>query len=110
MFRIMRKYRTDVGKFLAKIRIDNEDSMSDMADKIGIHKNNLYSIEQGKRDISLKLFKKIVDVYKLKDEDVKEFYITMVKSNKKLTVEHIFKLNEKDLSIVSKILSDSFCE
>lgn len=65
-----------LGSFLRKYRVDKNETMGDMANKLGFSKAYLSSIETGKRNVSEKLISKFRQVYK---ED-KNFYLDLEKA------------------------------
>lgn len=56
---------TELGKFLRKIRIDLEENLKDMADKLGVAASYLSSIESGKRNVPSTLAANLVKAYNL---------------------------------------------
>lgn len=65
---------TDFGKVLKKYRIDTNESLRDMAYKLGITASYLSAIECGKRNIPENLIEKINNVYHLSDDKLNELY------------------------------------
>lgn len=60
---------TEFGKILRIIRLDNDnETIVEMANKLGISSSYLSCIERGKTNISTKLYDKIVEEYPLSDE------------------------------------------
>lgn len=72
--------RKSIGKYLAKLRIDYEETLEQMATSIGISKGTLSNIELGKCAIKSELAKEIVRVYELDDREQAEFYLTIIES------------------------------
>ena len=65
---------TELGKFLRKLRLDGEEFMSDMAEKLGISVSGLSYIETGAREFNKeKLYDKIIETYELDEESIKIF-------------------------------------
>ena len=56
---------TELGKFLRKLRIDNHQNLSEMADILGISSANLSSIENGKRKPNQSMISVIIEKYNL---------------------------------------------
>ena len=52
---------TDFGKELRKIRIDNNEFLKDMANKLGVTVSYLSAVENGKRDIPDEWLDKIIN-------------------------------------------------
>lgn len=64
----MKGKTTDLGKALRKLRIDEMETLGDMADKLGITSSYLSAIEKGKRPAPDGLTDKIADIYGLSDK------------------------------------------
>ena len=75
---------TPVGKYLRKMRIDLDESMDDMALRLGVSKTYLSFIENGTREISQDFANKIMSEYSLCGEKaggfLAAFYTTPVKT------------------------------
>jgi len=56
---------TEFGKMCRKIRIDNNELLADMAEKVGVSASFLSAIENGKKNIPDSLQTNLVDVYSL---------------------------------------------
>lgn len=63
-----RKEKTEVGKILAKLRIDNDQLQSDMAKRLGVSSSYLSLIERGCRRLRWTVAGKIVSEYGLKGD------------------------------------------
>lgn len=61
---------TELGKKTRKIRIDNEEILMDMANKLGISVSYLSSIEVGKRNVPEDFIEKIEQIYNVKLSEV----------------------------------------
>lgn len=61
-----RSILTNLGKQTRKLRIDNEELLMDMANKLGISASYLSAIETGKRKAPKDLIEKIENIYKIK--------------------------------------------
>lgn len=57
------KGRSPVGKTLAKLRIDLDETLGQMADKLGVHSVHLSKVENGTVNFSLELANKVHSVY-----------------------------------------------
>lgn len=75
---------TPFGKYLRKMRIDKDESMDDMAKRLGVSKTYLSFIENGSREINQPLAFKIMNEYNISgpeaQEFLKAFYATPVKT------------------------------
>lgn len=57
---------TNLGKQTRKLRIDNEELLMDMANKLEISASYLSAIETGKRKMPKDFIEKIENIYKVK--------------------------------------------
>lgn len=60
---------TELGKYLRRLRIDNDELLKDMARKLGLASSSLSSIEAGRRNPSSSFLKKITEIYHLNEFD-----------------------------------------
>lgn len=109
----MKKNNTDVflknannlRKFLVSLRSDNgNESILDMATKLGISESYLSRIERGLRVIPENFYEIIVEKYKLDDKKAKELYSNIAK----LTTE--VKINLKNSSNEKKTVAVNFAK
>ncbi|MDR1184053.1 MAG: helix-turn-helix domain-containing protein [Coriobacteriales bacterium] len=84
---------TELGKFLRKIRIDNDELLKDMADKIGMSSAMLSSIENAKRNVPLSFAGAISQAYELSGEltDRLEYCIALTKEQVQIRLENLSK-------------------
>lgn len=75
------------GKELRKIRVDYEDSINDMAKKLGISMSYLSAIEAGKRNIPSDMVSKIISSYKLNKERSEILKQSEVESAKQIDID-----------------------
>lgn len=75
---------TNVGIYLKKMRIDNNETLSDMATKLSISPAFLSSVETGKRNMPKTMIKKICDVYCFDNERKNDFFESIATSNNKV--------------------------
>lgn len=95
-----------LGIFLKQLRLHHDDErLIDMANKLNISQSFLSAIESGKRNLSDKLIFRIVDVYKLNENDEKElFHLRDLALNKiNITLEN---LEDKQKETVVEFLSN----
>ncbi len=81
-----------IGKFLRKLRIDHEEILMDMADKLEVSPSFLSAIENGKKLMPKKWFNKLTELYSLNEEQ---------QQNLKQAIEdskHVIELNLKNAS------------
>lgn len=77
---------TPFGKELRKLRIDADEVLLNMADKLGITAAYLSSIENGKRTIPDDFIGKIAVSYNLSKKQVRDLEAAMVETQSKITV------------------------
>ena len=77
-----RLVKNDIGKFLMKLRIDFDETMGRMAKKIGVSHAFLSLAESGKRNMSIKTVRNIIDAYDLKNEQKDELIQLLLKKDK----------------------------
>lgn len=65
---------TSLGKFLRKMRLEQDELLKDMADKLQLAPTYLSSIENGNRAPSLKFISNLIDVYNLSESESDELY------------------------------------
>lgn len=65
---------TDLCKFLRHLRVDRGERLKDMASKLGCSPSFLSGVENGHKNMSIKMAQKLVDVYKLDAEKSLEFW------------------------------------
>lgn len=77
---------TDIAKFLRKIRIDSDESLGDMADKIGLSAAYLSAIENNKRTAPEDMKENLYKAYSLSEEQKLEFARLVAESRKKVEI------------------------
>ncbi len=77
---------TEIAKFLRKLRIDNEQSLGDMAGKIDVSAAYLSAIENGKRTAPEDMKDKLFEKYSLSDEQKLEFARLIAESREKVEI------------------------
>lgn len=65
--------RTELGRELAKLRIDFDEKGADMAGKLGMSASNLYNVETGQTSVSYDLIVKIKELY---GKDLEKVYLS----------------------------------
>lgn len=78
---------TEIAKFLRKLRIDNEQSLGDMADKIGLSAAYLSAIENSKRTAPESMKDSLFREYSLSEEQKLEFARLVAESRKKVEID-----------------------
>jgi len=93
---------TSLGKFLRKIRIDNNEYLKDMADKLDVTVSFLSAVENGKKKMPSSWNGKICSLYDLDEEQTNEFTKAIAESEEKI------ELNLKNVDIKNQCLAISF--
>jgi transcriptional regulator with XRE-family HTH domain len=93
---------TNLGKFLRKIRIDNDEMLKDMADKLGVTSSFLSAVENGKRKMPGGWSAKICSLYQLTEAQISDFNKAIAQT------EQTVKLNLEDVSVGKRELVVSF--
>ena len=89
--------RTEVGKFMAKMRIQHNQSSSDMCEFLGVTRATLSGIEYGHRDMSKSLKRKLIKKYNLCENDKNMLERAIFYSNQKVKIDMTkFTKHEKD--------------
>ena len=77
---------TNMAKFLRKLRIDNDQSLGEMAKIIGLSAAYLSAIENDKRNAPEDMKEKVFQNYNLSDEQKLEFARVFAESRKKVEI------------------------
>lgn len=56
---------TNFGKELRKIRVENDETLKDMGDRIGVSASFLSAVENGKKNVGEKFIRKIAETYRI---------------------------------------------
>ena len=80
------KMLTDFGRFLRKIRIDCDEILKDMAEKLNVSAAYLSAVEMGKRNIPEQWVNKISELYALSVEDKEKLNSAADNSAKSITL------------------------
>lgn len=113
--------KNDFVKELRKIRIDNDETMKDMAERLGVTSAYLSTIENGKKDVPEKWVQKVASVYGIDVSILLEAYQRSIskivvpltdksKEDRKIItefVENFDKLSSVDLSNIGNILNEA---
>ncbi|MCD7981299.1 MAG: helix-turn-helix domain-containing protein [Clostridiales bacterium] len=75
---------TTLGRFLRKLRIDHDEILKDMADKLKVTASFLSAVENGKKRMPSEWNSKICDLYSLNSEQRNEFTSAISESEKKI--------------------------
>ncbi|MEE1211797.1 MAG: helix-turn-helix transcriptional regulator [Treponema sp.] len=77
---------TEIAKFLRKLRIDNDQSLGDMADKIGLSAAYLSAIENKHREVPEDIKEKLYKAYNLTEGQKFEFARLVAESRQKVVI------------------------
>ena len=77
---------TEIAKFLRKLRIDNDQSLGDMADKIGLSAAYLSAIENKHRDVPEDIKEKLYKAYNLTEVQKLELARLVAESRQKVVI------------------------
>ena len=77
---------TEIAKFLRKLRIDNEQSLGDMADKLGLSAAYLSAIENDKRTAPEDMKDKLFEKYSLSENQKLDFARLVAESRNKVEI------------------------
>jgi len=80
---------SDIGKYLKKLRIDFDETMSDMAEKLKVSVAFLSAVETGKRKIPSSMISKICDLYNLTSKEKDSFFESIALSGDRVEVYFI---------------------
>lgn len=96
----------DIGVFLRKIRIDNNETGVEMSKRLGMSKGYISMIELGKRQMSLKVKNKFIEEYKLDEKQIIE--LNRIISNDsdyiKITTNKLSKSKKELIANIGDIL------
>lgn len=95
------KMLTDFGRILRKIRIDCDEILKDMAEKLNVSAAYLSAVEMGKRNIPEHWVDKIAEFYNLSQEEKTDLSNAADNSSKSITLnfENINK-SQKETAIL----------
>ena len=89
---------TSFGKFTRKLRIDHDELLKDMAEKLGVTVSYLSAVEMGKRTIPSKWADILIKEYKLDEKEQIELKEAIFFSSKIIKLDTSnFEDNKKDL-------------
>lgn len=87
---------TPIAKFLRMLRLNNNEVLKDMADKLGLSTALISSIETGKKKASDNFREKVINKYNLSNEEIKELDDAIVRTNIRELNEVTLKTNNLD--------------
>jgi len=78
---------TAIGKALRRIRLEKDEYLKDMADKLGVSSSYLSAIENGKRRLTSHLLEKIKKTYRLSPEQAEELDRASLETQERVYVD-----------------------
>ena len=114
----------NLGKFLRKLRIDHDEYLKDMVQKLNISISYLSAIENGVKKISTDLVEKIINVYSLSEEQTDNLLMYAMEANNEVNLDlsklsedkidltyrfarNVSNLSDSDISLIRKILKEA---
>lgn len=91
---------TSIGKFLRKLRIDNEEILKDMAEKLGVSSAFLSAVENGKKKMPEGWSEKLKNLYSFSPEQEEELQKAIIDTNNVIEISlHNASDNHRALAI-----------
>ncbi len=78
---------TEFGKVLKKIRVDRNEILKDMANKLGVTVSYLSAIENGKREVPDNWINKIKSNYRLSSKESSDLENSFFESKKEISIK-----------------------
>lgn len=78
---------TSVGKFLRKLRIDQNEILVDMADKMNVTASFLSAVENGKKKMPSSWMNQICELYNLDETQQEEFIKAIADTEDKIEID-----------------------
>ena len=94
----MKKLVTEVGRFLRKLRVDADEVLFDMSQKMGCSSAFISSLELGKRPVPSDFQQKLIQIYNLTVEQQNDFQRAIDQSTSNITIE-LGDLNESSREV-----------
>ena len=89
---------TSFGKFCRILRIENNELLKNMSDKLGVSSAFLSSVENGKKEIPESWYSNIVALYSLSNKEADKLYDAILSSKKELKI-NLKNLSNEDLNL-----------
>ena len=86
---------TELGRFLRKLRIDNDELLKDMASKLDVSPSMLSAIENGTRKATKALIEKVSKTYTLALDQIQELEMAVAKTTEQVSIA-LSNANESD--------------
>ena len=83
----MKKIVTEVGRFLRKLRVDADEVLYDMSQRMGCTSAFISALELGKRPVPSEFQQKLIRIYNLTNEQKSDFQKAIDKSATSVTID-----------------------
>lgn len=93
---------TSIGKFLRKLRIDNEEILKDMAEALGVSSAFLSAVENGKKKMPESWMEKLKVIYSFTAEQSEQLQAAVIDTN------NVVELSLQNATPDSRALAISF--
>lgn len=91
---------TRLGRFCRKLRVDNNELLYDMAHRIGVSSAFLSQVENGKKKPPKDMLRKLVENYKLSQEQIKELETSVFEASNQESIDiSDYDESEKELML-----------
>lgn len=91
---------TTLGKFLRRLRLDRDEILKDMAEKLSVTSSFLSAIENGKKKMPNTVKDKLLKYYTLSESELEEFEKALLESNDTVEINIADTTSQKkDLAI-----------
>jgi len=78
---------TDFGKVCRKLRIDNDEILANMSQKLGVAASLLSAVENGRKNVPDGWYEKIVNVYELSEVAASELQKAIEDSQRQIKIQ-----------------------
>lgn len=86
---------TELGKYLRRLRVNDDELLKDMAEKLEIASSTLSSIETGRRTPPKGFIERLVNTYQLKGDELKRLQDALARSRDEIPLR-IKELSSRD--------------
>lgn len=106
-----KRQRTPFGIFMEELRKQNNESITDMSEKLCISRSYLTQIELGIKYVNVPLYfiEKVCKVYHMTPTESKKFKSSILKSNKDMKVMDFSKVSKKNKQKILNFVCDLMC-
>lgn len=97
---------TELGKMLRKIRLNNNELLKDMSDKLNVTASYLSAVEHGKRELPSEWITDIISLYELNHEDA--YALQDAADMSSLSIKINLKGQSKEMSSLANAFARKF--